>query len=208
MSGSRWPAGARSVDDVAMAPIGSYAASAATWQNFYLLVGAGAATLIGLMFVALTFGASLVTKESVTAARAFVDPTLNHFVQVLLTACFVTIPTMGETLLGILVAGIGVFRILWLVKIFRHMREAHRANGDMDASDWLSGVVVPFATYALLIATGAGFVQGYAASFNGLAIATILALLNGILSAWELMVWMALARNVTKADGDTPKNGA
>ena len=181
-----------------MTAIGSYGAAAATWQNFYLLVGAGAATLIGLMFVAITFGANLVTSENAATARAFIDPTLNHFVQVLLTACLVTIPTMGPTLIGVLVLCVGAFRIGWLVKIFRHMREAHRANGDMELSDWASGIIVPFVTYALLLATGAGFLAGYAAAFNGLALATILALMNGILSAWELMLWMTLARSAKK----------
>ena len=31
---------------------GSFAAAALPWQNFYLLVGTAAATLVGLMFVA------------------------------------------------------------------------------------------------------------------------------------------------------------
>jgi hypothetical protein len=42
----------------------SFLAAAATWQSFYLLVGAAAATLIGLMFVAVTFGSSLVTMQA------------------------------------------------------------------------------------------------------------------------------------------------
>jgi len=188
--------------DAPMAPIESYAASAATWQNFYLLVGAGAATLIGLMFVAITFGANLVTKESIHAARAFVDPTLNHFVQVLLTACLVTIPTMFPTLLGILVLCVGAFRMGWLVKIFRHMLAVHRVTGDMELSDWMSGVVIPFATYALLLLSGVAFIESYAAAFNGLAIATVAALMNGILSAWELMVWLVLQRS--RPEKETP----
>jgi hypothetical protein len=181
-----------------MIPIGSFGAAAATWQNFYLLVGAAAATLTGLMFVAITFGANLVTPENVPTARSFIDPTLNHFVQVLLTACLLTIPTMGPTLLGVLVIVVGAFRITWLVKIYRHMSAAQRSNGDVELSDWVSGIIVPFMTYALLIVTGAGFIAGYVAAFNGLAIATATSLMNGILSAWELMVWMALTRSGPK----------
>jgi hypothetical protein len=177
-----------------MTSIGSFSAAAAGWQNFYLLVGAGAATLVGLMFVAITFGASLVNPENAAVARAFIDPTLNHFVQVLLTACLVTIPTMGPTLIGVILLIVGVYRITWLTKIYRVMKGA----ADMDASDWATGIVIPFLTYALLIATGAAFIGGYAAAFNGLAIATIAALMNGILSAWELMVWMALTRSKAK----------
>ena len=39
------------------------------------------------MFVAITFGSSMIKVENPDAMRAFLDPTLGHFVQVLVTAC-------------------------------------------------------------------------------------------------------------------------
>jgi hypothetical protein len=181
-----------------MTPLGAYGAAAATWQNFYLLVGAAAATLIGLMFVAVTFGASLVNASTAASARAFIDPTLNHFVQVLLTACLVTIPTMGPTLLGALLFLVGLFRLGWLRIIYGHMRAAKEKNDDMELSDWMTGVIVPAFTYLTLLVAGAAFLLEWAIAFGALVIATLAALLNGILSAWELMVWMAIARNEQK----------
>jgi hypothetical protein len=53
----------------------SFGAAATAWQNFYLLVGTAAATLAGLMFIAVTFGSDLVTPETSAAARSFLDPT-------------------------------------------------------------------------------------------------------------------------------------
>jgi hypothetical protein len=79
------------------------------WENFYLLVGTAAATLIGLMFVAITFGASFVEVKEVATARAFLDPTLSHFVQVLLTACFVVVPSIRPAVLGALLVALAVF---------------------------------------------------------------------------------------------------
>lgn len=177
-----------------MTPILSFAAAAAAWQNFYLLLGTAAATLIGLMFVAITFGASLVTAQTSASARAFIDPTFTHFVQVLMTACLVTIPTMGPNVLGVLVLAINALRIAALFRVFRHMMAAHRVHRDIELSDWLSGIALPFICYILLSVTGVAFVAGYAASFNALAIGTLAILLNGIFGAWELMIWMAVAR--------------
>ncbi len=180
-----------------MTPIASFAGAATTWQTFYVLVGTAAATLIGLMFVAITFGASLVTPETSPSARAFLDPTFTHFVQVLLTACLITIPTMGAILLGVLLLAIGALRTAALVWVFRHMREAHRTHNDIELSDWLIGIAIPLLCYLLLGATGAAFLEGYAAAFSVLAIATIAILLNGVFSAWELVLWMAETRGRT-----------
>jgi hypothetical protein len=181
-----------------MVAISSFAAAAVPWQNFYILTGTAAATLVGLMFVAVTFGASLVTPESADSARAFLDPTFNHFVHVLLTACLMEIPTMTATLLGVLLLCLGALRASRLFWVYRRMMEAHRVHHDIELSDWLSGVVFPLFCYLLLAATGGGFLAGYAVAFNGLAIVSIAILLIGILGAWETLVWMALAHSRAK----------
>ncbi len=46
------------------------------WQNFYLLVGTAAATLVGLMFVAISLGVRSITQQHIPALRVFVSPTL------------------------------------------------------------------------------------------------------------------------------------
>jgi hypothetical protein len=177
-----------------MMPIHSFGAAAAAWQNFYLLAGTAAATLIGLMFVAVTFGASLVNSQTTSTARAFLDPTLAHFIHVLLTACLMVSPTIGATLLGSVLLTISVVRTAGLVRTFRHMKEAHRKFNDVELSDWLTGIALPFLLFLLLAASGAGFLAGYAAAFSALGIATVAILLLGIIGAWELMIWMALTR--------------
>ncbi len=170
----------------------------AAWQNFYLLVGEASATLIGLMFVAITFGASLITEETSASARSFIDPTFTHFVHVLVTACLMVIPNMNATWLGVLLVVLALVRASALVRIFRHMREAQQKHNDIELSDWLSNIVVPGACYVALAAAGAMFVGGVAFAFTVLAGVTIAIMLNGIFGAWELMVWMAVTRSRRK----------
>jgi hypothetical protein len=172
----------------------SFGAALAAWHDFYALLGSGAATLIGLMFVAVTFGASLIEVATESTTRAFLDPTVTHFVQVLVTACLVLTPTIEPLPFGVLLAAIGVLRTIALIGVHRSMRSAHRENGDVELSDWMSGVIVPFAVYAGFIGCGVAFSLGHTA-FGALAIATVAALLNGIYGAWELMLWLALRRS-------------
>jgi hypothetical protein len=177
-----------------MTPIQSFAVAATAWQNFYLLSGTAAATLIGLMFVAVTFGAGLVGAQSTASARSFIDPPFYHFVNVLITACLVVIPAMSAPLFGAVLLAMTVLRTAALITVHRHMRDAQRKFGDIELSDWLSGVVGPLACYLVLGASGAAFLKGYSAAFSGLAVATLATLLLGIFGAWELMIWMALTR--------------
>src|SRR5215831_5820427 len=108
-----------------MAPADALPAALQPWQNFYLLTGTAAATLTGLMFVAVTFGSSLVTRETASVSRAFLDPTYHHFVQVLLTACVVTVPVLGSTALGVLLLLAGLLRLIDLRRVFGHYLAAH-----------------------------------------------------------------------------------
>jgi modulator of FtsH protease len=174
------------------------------WQNFYILAGTASATLTGLMFVAITFGSTLVTREMAQSTRAFVDPIYMHFVQVLLTSCLLIIPVLGPTLLGSALIFAGALRLVGLHAVLRRYQEAHRKYNDIELSDWLSALVLPFLCHSLLMATGAGFILRQAAALIGLAIVTLALLFIGIHSAWELFVWMALAVSDRRRDPSSP----
>jgi hypothetical protein len=162
------------------------------WQNFYILIGTAAATLTGLMFIAVTFGASLLTRERQAFARAFLSPIYFHFVQVLLTAALLTVPTLGRMALGIVFIALAAWRLANLAWVFRRYWEAHRKSRNVDLSDWVLGIALPFACHGLLLATAIGFLMGVEASFTGLAIVTLGLLLVGIQGAWEQLVWIAM----------------
>jgi hypothetical protein len=183
-----------------MTSLDSLPAALQGWQNFYLLTGTAAATLTGLMFVAVTFGSSLVTRETAQSARAFLDPTYMHFVQVLLMACVVIIPAIGPTFLGGLLVLVALLRLSGLVTVFRRYREAHRRAGDIELSDWTMAIVLPLACHLVLLATGVAFVRREPVALLGLAAVTLGLLLVGIQGAWELLVWMALAVSERRRD--------
>jgi len=177
-----------------MMPIHAFGAAAASWQNFYILTGTAAATLIGLMFVAVTFGAGLMSAQSTPSARAFIDPPFTHFVTVLLTGCLLLIPTMSATVLGVALIAVTLLRTVALVNVQRRMREAHAKFGDIELSDWMMGVVLPFCCYVALVVAGAGFVMLKTVAFDVLAVVILVVLLLGVFGAWELMIWLALTR--------------
>jgi hypothetical protein len=61
------------------------------WENFFIVGATAGATLIGLLFVAITLGAGLSTPQGLNASRAFLTPTLILFSGVLF-ACMAVLP--------------------------------------------------------------------------------------------------------------------
>jgi hypothetical protein len=163
------------------------------WQNFYMLAGAASATLTGLMFVAVTFGSNLVTPDTPQrSTRAFLDPTYLHFVQVLLTACLMTVPTLGAVSLGCVLIAVGAYRLVGLHWVFGRYRDAQREHGDIDVSDWVMSIALPLLCHGALMAIGTGFIQHNPAAPTALAVVTMMLLFLGIHCTWELLVWMAM----------------
>jgi hypothetical protein len=165
-------------------------AEAQRWHDFYLLTGGAAATLSGLMFVAVTFGAGLVRHDELEGARAFIDPPLFHFVHVIITACLFVMPTMTAGVLGVVMLGGAGMRLLSLVWIYRQFRRAHRMHGDLDTSDWVMGIGLPAVAFVAIIVAAIGLVTGHGGAFTILAVATLAVLVIGLRSAWELMLWL------------------
>jgi hypothetical protein len=49
------------------------------WHDFYILLGTAAATLLGLLFVAVSLGAGYLTEEHQYGTRTFMSPVVVYF---------------------------------------------------------------------------------------------------------------------------------
>lgn len=161
------------------------------WHDFYLLVGGAAATLVGLLFVAISLGSRLITKQSVPALRVFVSPTLIHFIYVLVIATVVVIPTLTRAPLGILLVLVGLLSFGRALSTLPFMRQQHREQV-IDKHDWVWHLIAPSVSYLLFVGAGIGLLLGVTQAFNGLAFASILLLVSGIRNAWDMVMWFAL----------------
>jgi uncharacterized membrane-anchored protein YitT (DUF2179 family) len=161
------------------------------WHDFYLLVGGAAATLVGLMFVAISLGSRLITERSLPGLRVFVSPTLIHFIYVLVIATVVMIPTLTRRPLGILLVFVGLLSFGSALRMVPYMRQRHRERG-VDKSDWVWYLIVPSISYPVFLGTGTSLLLRHNQALNGLAFGSILLLVNGIRNAWDMVVWFAV----------------
>ncbi|HLY31201.1 MAG TPA: hypothetical protein VKQ36_09230, partial [Ktedonobacterales bacterium] len=66
--------------------------SLSAWDNFYVIIGSGAAALTGLMFVVVTLISGVRLRRSNEGIATFSTPTVVHFCVALFVAAALTAP--------------------------------------------------------------------------------------------------------------------
>ena len=158
----------------------------APWHDYYLVLGAAAATLIGAMFVVASIGSGVLTRETTTQTSVFLTPIVTHLATVLLTCAAAVVPSLSLEVFGAVLAVAGLAgmlyctRIAWLIV---HWRE-------YDRSDFVWYGVVPLVAYAAMAAAGLIHLRGGAESLDLLAAALALFIVAGLRNAWDLILFI------------------
>jgi hypothetical protein len=162
-----------------------------SWQNFYFMFGGSAATLLGLMFVALSLGTHLVNETTRDSIQAFVSPNLVYFVSALLVAGAMLVPTYEPPILGLILLVGGAVGLVRIAPSTRRLIAAAREHQDFTRDDWLAQVILPVTGYGLLLLTGVGFeIKQWSLAFTGSAVAMVLLLIAAIANTWSLVLWI------------------
>ena len=168
----------------------------ATWQNFYILVGAAAATLTGLMFVVIALIVQL--RVQVSSPRSgisvFSTPNVFHFGAALLVAAMLSAPWQALWPAGLLLGLLGlagatyILIVLWLAR--------HRLGEyQLVLSDWLWYTVLPLVSYSALVVAAIVLPSQPAPAMFIIASATMLLLFIGIHNAWDVVTYTAFERS-------------
>lgn len=174
----------------------SFADALHGWQNFYFMIGGAAAALVGVLFVAVSLGAHLVSAETATEISTFVTPILFSFLSVLGIACLMLVPTEAPAFIAAGLLAVGAVGLGRVVQVLRGMLRL-TTRQVIHRSHWLWHVSLPGLSYALLAGTAAGLLADEPAlGLPGVAAAVVMLLFNGIWRSWELVLWIAQRRAV------------
>ncbi|HXO64604.1 MAG TPA: hypothetical protein VN882_07885 [Steroidobacteraceae bacterium] len=160
----------------------------AGWENYYVVLGSGAAGLTGLTFVvvALIRDAHKVRPEGM---NAYVTPTIVHFSGVLTLAAFVSMPHQRLLTLSLGFAVGGLAGVLYSSRVAARMP---RIGSEYVAvrEDWIFNVILPLAVYAGLLVSAVTIWRWPEPSLYAVAALSLAMLLIGIRNAWDVAVWM------------------
>ncbi len=159
----------------------------AEWESFYVIVGSGAAALIGLQFVVMTLVAERPHIASPEAGAAFATPTIVHFSAVLLLSAVVRAPWQTVTTVAALWGLVGFAGLVYGVIVGRRMRKQRTYQPDFE--DWLFHALLPSAAYALLVLSAFAASSHTHEALFGVGAAALLLLFISIHNVWDTVVY-------------------
>jgi hypothetical protein len=166
------------------------------WHNFYFMAGGAAAGLIGLMFVALSLGVGLVTDATREDIKIFATPSIFYFVSVLLLACLMLIPNHTPPSLAIILFLGAIVGLPWTLAHVRQLVQKAKKFQDFTVVDWLSQVILPVASYVLIMIAAICFVADQGSlSMGALWLTMIFLMLSAIANTWSLVMWIIEQRH-------------
>jgi hypothetical protein len=160
------------------------------WHDFYLLVGTASATLVGLMFVAATLGASVFSEANRNAMQAFISPTVVDFATALFVCIAVTIPAQTWLSLGVLLTAGGIAGLVYAGRVWVQM--VIRRSFKVDMVDRLFYATIPLLGYLLVFASGVLLLLRKSWSSEVTAAALVVLLFAGIRNAWDMTTWIMM----------------
>jgi hypothetical protein len=157
------------------------------WHDFYLLVGTAGATLLGLLFIAVSLGAGFLSEERTAPTRAFYSPVVIHFASVLFISAIALVPSHRSMYFAALIgacAVVGFVVSLYVtVQLFSHDWTTYK-------QDHISYALLPAAAYLVLLIAAAMIWSENELALDFLSGALLLLLLINIRNAWDLMLSM------------------
>lgn len=161
----------------------------AQWHEFYALLGTAAATLIALLFVAVSIATSVLTPdpESRRNTSTYLSPVVFHYANLLFLSLIALIPTQTSEPFALVIGAAGVGNAIYSIVIAVRV---HR-NSMSDLADRLCYGAIPALCYAMGPVAALLLLEEKPAGLNVLAGAALLLLVINIRNAWDLMISLA-----------------
>jgi hypothetical protein len=157
------------------------------WHDFYLLVGTAGATLLALLFVAVSLGAGFLTDERRVATRTFMSPVVLHFTSVFFVSAIALLPWHHGTSLAALIGATAVIGAVISALITIQVVRTDMTNY---VEDYLAYGLLPCLGYLALLAAAVSIYLEKDFGLDALAGALLLLAIVSIRNAWDLTLTM------------------
>jgi len=161
------------------------------WDNFYLLIGGAAGSLIGLLFIVATITRGAQDPDSaLRGASVYLSPVVLQLGMVLVVSALTAVPDASPAVCSVIVAlcalaGLAASgRVMFHLKIGKLFRSAHWTDF------WWYGAAAFVADLLLAGSAAAVWLASPGAAAHGVALSLVLILLLAIRNAWDLVTWI------------------
>lgn len=159
------------------------------WEAFYVITGAAAAVLIGLMFVAITMVAGERVRPDSGGIGIFATPTVVHLGAALVVVALLSAPWPVLWPVSLLLIIASTAALAYGVVVIRRARRQVTYRPVLD--DWLWHTVFPLTAYTALIVAALVLPRRPVPALFGIGAVTVLLLVIGIHNAWDSVTYIA-----------------
>jgi hypothetical protein len=157
------------------------------WHDFYVLIGTAGATLLALLFVAVSLGAGFLTEERRLGTRTFMSPVVVHFTSVFFLSAVALFPWHQAEFFAVL---IGITALIGATISTYITVQVVRTDLTNDMEDYLAYGLLPGLGYLALLAAAVSIYLEKDFGLNALAGALLLLAIVNIRNAWDLTLTM------------------
>jgi hypothetical protein len=160
-----------------------------TWSQLYSVTGASAATLLGLLFVAMSISAPAARGKMHQNTRHLADQAFQNYLVVMLVSLFAIFPSLTLRELGLATLGLTALRAVWaVIRLYWAAMKPYEAGSRLQS---LRRQVLSLVGFALLIYSALCMALDRGDTRTTFAVANVTLLLSATTGAWELLLRIA-----------------
>ncbi|HYC16000.1 MAG TPA: hypothetical protein VEC94_02245 [Pseudolabrys sp.] len=157
------------------------------WHEFYILLGTAGATLLALLFVAVSLGTGFLSDRHQQGTRTFMSPVVIHFTSVFFLSAVCLVPSHGPVFFAVLIAATAVIGVavsivisVWVV----------RTEMTHHLQDYLAYGLLPVGAYLALLAASIMIYLKLDYALEVLAGGLLALAIVNVRNAWDLTLSM------------------
>lgn len=163
------------------------------WQTFYTFAGTTSATLVGLLFVAVSLHLDLVGETGISTIFTLARRTFSSLILIVIISLVFLVPQQGAPGLGWPLLALGILGMLPAIlggrAVVRALRRSSRRESV--AIHMVRPVVLPLLSGIGLILVAATVLAGTTSYLYWMVPVVALILTNAAIDAWQLMLGLA-----------------
>jgi hypothetical protein len=157
------------------------------WHEFYILLGTAGATLLALLFVAVSLGTGFLSNKDQRGTRTFMSPVVIHFTSVFFLSAVCLVPSHGPVFFAVLIAATAVIGVIVSIVISVWVV---RTEMTQYLPDYFAYGLLPVGAYLTLLAASIMIYRGQDYALEVLAGGLLLLAIVNIRNAWDLTLSM------------------
>ena len=157
------------------------------WHEFYILLGTAGATLLALLFVAVSLGTGFLSSKDQQGTRTFMSPVVIHFTSVFFLSAVCLVPSHGPVFFAVLIAGTAIVGVavsivisVWVV----------RTEMTQYLPDYFAYGLLPVGAYLALLVASIMIYLGRDYALEVLAGGLLMLAVVNVRNAWDLTLSM------------------